>query len=147
MRWPHLPIKNFIWRTIGFVSVIVLLANTIRIYSVSATKGKEVERLGRTICLLQVQFMDRILSSEKGQKLDQLIENPDQWLNPLRERVNSDPKLCSLLRQIAFISKNKNEFVVYCNPVDDSTEPYEEFRFRFNGDECTSIERKALCPW
>ena len=102
------------------------------------------------MCLLQVQFMDRLLADKEGRELLQLIDNPKQWLAPVKESINRDPKIASLIKEVAFAypdSKGPNDYIMYCNPVDENTEPYEEFTFSIEGTQCTEITRRALCPW
>jgi len=135
-------------QTLIFVVVIVLLiANTIRLHYglANLTEGQWLQR--RKICLLQVQLMDRLLAQQEGQELDQLISNPEQWLAPLKETINRNAKLASLIRNVAFTSAESPVYIMCCNPVDENPEPFEEFTFGFEGNHCTGISRRALCPW
>jgi hypothetical protein len=129
------------------VVVAVLAINSIALFLIWAKSEREILHIGYKVKLLQVQLMDRILVNQEGKKLGLLRKNPKEWLEPLKEMINNDPTLSSLLRNVAIRTDDPSKYLIYCNPVDDSPEAYELFTLTFSGDECTAISRHALCPW
>jgi hypothetical protein len=118
----------------------------------SRLKSKDTEREHhvKIISLFHVQMMNPLLRELKYRKDVSLIENPSQWLAPLKERINSDRSVGEMIKNAAMIAVDKGgrkHYVVYCNPVNDEPDPYEVFKFVFEGDLCTSISRNALYPW
>ena len=132
------------------VAIAALVANTYRLRSDLTKIGQQIWWNERKITLLHVQLMDRVLVQQEGQELDKLLDNPEEWLSPLREMINNDQKLAALLKEVGIKTSNLDDaeaFKIYCNPVDDNPEPYEVFTFKFFGDRCVEITRKALRPW
>jgi hypothetical protein len=132
------------------VAIAALTANTYWLRSDLTKIGLQNGWNQRKIALLQVQLMDRVLVRQEGQELDKLINNPVEWLAPLQEMINKDPKLAALLKEVGLKPSNLNgaeAIDIYCNPVDDNPEPYEVFTLQFSGDRCVEITRRALRPW
>ena len=132
------------------VTITALLANTVRLSRDVDKSRRDSWRELSKVQLLQVQLMDRVLAKQDGQQLDMLLDNPKEWLAPLKEMMNTDVKLLSLIRTVGiqpFNSSDPNKYRIYCNPVNDAPEPYEVFTLTFSGDKCIDISRSALCPW
>ena len=132
------------------VAIAALVANTVRLSRDLDNSRRDKWRDLSKVQLLQVQLMDRVLVHQDGQQLDMLLDNPKEWLAPLKEMINNDVKLLSLIRNVAiqpFESNDPNGYKIYCNPVNDDPEPYEVFTLKFSGDKCIDISRHALCPW
>lgn len=151
-----IPLKSFsIFTLFLFVVISGLLANTVRLHW-ELDKSRQINRRQSKwlelskIQLLQVQLMDRILEKQEGKQLDVLLGDSNKWLAPLKEMINADAKLSSLLKSVSIRSldlNNPNEYTIYCNPVNNSPEPHEVFTMTFDGDKCTAIRRQALCLW
>lgn len=140
--------KSFSLRSL-LLSVVIaaLVLNTARLTLQIVELKREASKDSRKIEMLQVQLMDQVLAQQEGQKLDLLIHDSQTWLAPVTDMINKDPKLSSLLRKIAFESDKPDQYLIFCNPVDNNPESYELFTLTFSGDECTAIKRQALCPW
>ena len=132
------------------VAIIALAENSLRLSRDLVKSRRDSWRDLNRVSLLQVQLMDRVLIDQDGRQLDKLLDNPKEWLAPLMEMINNDAKLASLLKSIAIEPSNSNdanEYLIYCNPVNQDPEPYEAFTLKFSGDKCIGIRRTALCPW
>lgn len=132
------------------LAIVALCANTIRQHYTLTNMTQVSGQNHRAIQLLQVQWMDRLIGNNQGNNIDLLLSDPDSWLEPLRQSINSDSSKVTLLKQVAFPSVDAQGvecFEIYCNPVDNEMEPYELFTLYFQGDQCTEIKRRALIPW
>lgn len=139
-----------IWSSFLVIVIAGLVANTVRMHFEFSKMARARGALFRKVGLLHVQMMDRILSKQEGQELDKLISNPDEWLSPLKDIINRDPKLASFIKAVAissFDSNGEEVYTLFCNPIDDNVEAYESFTFSFKGESCTEIKRKALYFW
>lgn len=132
------------------ITIAALVVNTIRLNrELEKSRRDRWEERGK-IELLHVQLMDRVLVNQEGQRLGLLLDNPKEWLAPVREMLNKDIKLLSLIKEVALRpldSNNSNEYDILCNPVDDDPRAYEVFTLTISGDKCIDIRRRALCPW
>ena len=128
-----------------------MLANTYRLQSELTKEVQASWRKNRKIALLHVQLMDQLITQQQSNDVSKLLDTPDEWLAPLREKINADPALASVLKDVGLAFPDSNDdgevFVIYCNPVNDDPEPYEEFTLTFSGNQCIGITRKALYAW
>lgn len=132
------------------VGIAALAVGVNRLQSELSRIGKENSWNKRKIALLQVQLMDQLISQEQEQEVDKLLTNPEEWLAPLRAKINADPKLAALLKEVGFSRENSTDQEIVqmcCNPIDDSPEPYELFTLTFSGDQCIQITCHAMRPW
>lgn len=142
----------------SFSLLTLLLAITVAAFVINTLLFRsELEKSRRNrleerykISRLHVQLMDRILVNQEGQRLDLLLDNPQEWLAPVQDMINKNPKLLKMLKEVALRpldSSNSDEYWIFCNPVDDNPEPYEVLTLTISKDQCIAISRKALCPW
>lgn len=151
LKFKGFPVKSFSLLTLLLtVAIAALVANTFRMSNDLVRSRRNHVRDILKVQRLQVQLMDRVLATQKGKQLDLLLGNPTEWVAPLKAMINNDIELSKLLRDVAFVSpemEERNEYNIYCNPVDDDSGPTEVFTLVFSGDKCIDIRTRALYLW
>jgi hypothetical protein len=95
-------LKSYSLLTLLFsLGIAALVANTVRLSRDLERSNRDRQRDLSKVQLLHVQLMDQVLVKQEGKQLDMLLENPKEWLAPLKDMINNDSKLSLLIRNVA----------------------------------------------